>query len=115
VYDGDEALDSKNILGIVLEIKNDLYKVGCSAGILKDWLTRNSIQKADTIFTDSVPQIELSLRELAGKVSTFGGQGFKKCNCEKSKVQCKTKRCICKKQNVLCNSRCHKSLPCLNK
>ncbi|KAI4463133.1 proteasome inhibitor [Holotrichia oblita] len=108
-------LDGNNIVGIVLDIKNNLYQIGTSAGIIKDWLPRNALQIATTTFTETVPRTNLSLREIAGKLSLFGGQGFKKCSCKQSKIQCKTKRCVCKKSNVLCNSRCHKSTTCFNK
>jgi len=108
-------LDGNNIVGIVLDIKNNLYQIDTSVVIIKDWLPRNALQIATTTFTETIPQINLSLREIAGKLSIFGGQGFKKCSCEQSKLQCKTKRCACKKSNVLCNSRCHKSTTCFNK
>jgi hypothetical protein len=85
-------------VGIVLDIENNLYHIGTAVGIIKDWLPRNALQIATTAFAETVPRTNLSLREIAGKLSLFGGQGFKKCSCEQSKMQRKTKRCACKKK-----------------
>ncbi|KAJ8706063.1 hypothetical protein PYW07_015778 [Mythimna separata] len=108
-------LDANSITGIVLDTKNNLFQIGTSVGIIRDWLPRNALQLSTVTLTDSVPSTTLSLREIAGKLSLFGGQGFKQCSCQESKVRCKTNKCACKKNNVLCNSRCHKSATCFNK
>ncbi|KAI4491226.1 hypothetical protein M0802_010322 [Mischocyttarus mexicanus] len=52
--------------------------------IIKEWLLRNDHQ--------TVTWTNLSLREITGKLSLFGGQEFKKCFCEQPKIRCKTKR-----------------------
>lgn len=35
-------LDSKNVVGKVIEKRNELYKVGTSFGVINDWLPRKS-------------------------------------------------------------------------
>ena len=55
---------------------------------------------------------EIPLRTAANKQSQGGGQGFIKCNCNRT---CQANNCRCKKNNQFCNSRCHKaSKMCLN-
>lgn len=105
----------KNVLGKTLEKRNEGHKIGTSVGILKDWLLKNAIQLSNITFNDPIPNENLSLREICQKLSRFGGQGYLKCSCKKSNIQCSTKRCACKKHSVLCNSRCHDSSSCLNK
>ncbi|GFY50027.1 integrase catalytic domain-containing protein [Trichonephila inaurata madagascariensis] len=74
--DGD-PFDGISIVGIVIDIKDNLYQIGTSVGIIKDWLPRNALQIATTTFTDTVPGIILSLPEIVRKLSLFEGQGFK--------------------------------------
>lgn len=105
-------LDGQNIVGKVLDIKNDLYQIGTSSGILRNWVPRNAISPTPYSFQGEVPSIKKSMRELAILASQFGGQGYKKCHC---KGRCDTNRCLCKKNHLLCNSRCHSSTTCLNK
>lgn len=62
-------LDASNIIGKVIDKKNDLFKIGTSAGVLKDWLPRNSIQISTTAFNEPISTNELSLREIASKMS----------------------------------------------
>ncbi|KAJ8720572.1 hypothetical protein PYW08_006037 [Mythimna loreyi] len=110
-------LDSKNVVGKVIENKNELYKVGTSFGIINDWLPRNAVLSTPgEILNETLPETKLPLRKISAMSSTFGGQGIKQCNCKKySKGQCLSNKCNCKKANILCNSRCHKSLTCTNK
>ncbi|KAJ8709623.1 hypothetical protein PYW08_009627 [Mythimna loreyi] len=110
-------LDSKNVVGKVIEKKNELYKVGTSFGIINDWLPRNAVLSTPgDILNETLPETKLPLRKIFAMSSTFGGQGIKQCNCKKySKGQCLSNKCNCKKANILCNSRCHKSLTCANK
>lgn len=108
-------LDFRNILGIIVDKKNDLYQVGTEAGILKGWFPRPEIQKSGvtTMSSADIPQgIFITLREAATSQSQSGGQGFKKCNC---KGQCMTNRCSCFKAQLKCGSRCHNSSTCANK
>ncbi|GFV31360.1 histone-lysine N-methyltransferase SETMAR [Trichonephila clavipes] len=58
-------LDGNNTVEIVLDTKNNLYQIGISVGIIKDWLPRNALQIATTTFTEIVPRINLSLREIS--------------------------------------------------
>ncbi|KAG7295212.1 hypothetical protein JYU34_022182 [Plutella xylostella] len=108
-------LDQKNVIGKVLEKRNENHKIGTSVEILKDWMPRNAIQLSNMTFNDPVPNESLSLREICQKLSRFGGQGYLKCSCKKTNIQCSTNRCACKKHAVLCNSRCHYSSTCPNK
>ncbi|GFU54123.1 SCAN domain-containing protein 3 [Trichonephila clavipes] len=68
--DGD-PFDGTNIVGIVIDIKDNLYQIGTSVGIIKDWLPRNALQIANTTFTETVPGIILSLPEIVRKLSLF--------------------------------------------
>ena len=74
--------------------------------------------KCDSHYIDikEVPKnIQLSRKEPAAKQSLMGGQGYKKCQCKSSGVQCQTKRCACFKAKILCSSSCHSSSTCSNK
>ena len=78
---------------------------------------RTDIAKSGTsaiLLNNDVPSDKLlSLREATNEQSVIGGQGYKKCNCEAAKNQCKT--CTRFKTGILCNSRFHLSSPCCNK
>lgn len=110
--------DPPNLLAVVTDIKNGVYQVGTSEGIIKSWFNRVDIKKSTSNFI-SLNQVctkqFISLREAVSKESLFNGQGYVKCLCQPSKVQCKTNRCQCFKAKLQCNSRCHKSGPCSNK
>lgn len=111
-------LDFGNILGVVMLIKNGVYQVGTSHGVIKGWFPRTDIgiARSNTISKEIVPtDILITLREAAAKQSLSGGQGFAKCNCKPSTNQCRTKRCNCFKNERRCNSRCHLSSTCCNK
>lgn len=108
--------DPKSIIAVVIDVKdNEFYQLGTKMGILKQLYTKNQFAacsedfiKIEEIVTDK----EVSLREVVGKLSLTGGQGFKKCNCQK---KCSTKKCTCRSSGLLCNSKCHSSNPCCNK
>lgn len=106
--------DSKNMIGVVIETSNGLYKVGTKWGVLKQHYSRNQLFPTDANFISisEVPESVISLRKAANSESLTGGQGFVKCNC---KTKCNDKKCKCRKMNLLCNSKCHISLSCLNK
>lgn len=108
--------DPQNIVGIIIDCKNDVYQVATEYGVIKGWYGHDSLQHATSSFLkieDLRTSKHLSLREAVAASS--GGQGVAKCACKPSKQQCKTKRCLCKKSNRLCTSRCHSSLNCINK
>ncbi|KAL0883175.1 hypothetical protein ABMA27_016617 [Loxostege sticticalis] len=53
-------LDSKNVVGKVLEKRNELYKVGTSFGVINDWLPRNAVLPTpEEILTDDLPEVRL--------------------------------------------------------
>ncbi|XP_043462868.1 KRAB-A domain-containing protein 2-like [Leptopilina heterotoma] len=111
-------LDFSNILGVITDLKNNVYQISTKHGIIKGWFPRTDIQRVETtvLLVNDVPTGEyLSLREAASLQSLSGGQGYKKCNCKVSEQQCRTRRCACFKSNILCNSRCHMSSSCCNK
>lgn len=105
-------LDSQNIIGKVVDKKNNVYQIGTRFGIINTWLSRNVLQATEAEFLDEVPSTIITLRETAKRHSQFGGQGYQKCFC---KTSCKTNRCACRKNNVLCSSRCHEKTTCNNK
>jgi len=117
VPDIDRAkTDPKSIIAIVIDVKdNEFYQLGTKIGVLKQLYTQNQFTSCSEDFVkieEVVKDKEVSLREVVGKLSLTGGQGFKKCNCLK---KCLSKKCACKSSGLLCNSKCHNSTPCCNK
>lgn len=108
-------LDTKNITGKIVDMKNGVFQVGTANGIIKNWFPRHELQYSSNEYGEQVPNNLLSLREAVSRQSLFGGQGFNKCSCRPAKNQCRTNKCSCFKQNVLCGSKCHSSLSCVNK
>uniref|UniRef100_A0ABD2VUG2 Integrase catalytic domain-containing protein n=1 Tax=Trichogramma kaykai TaxID=54128 RepID=A0ABD2VUG2_9HYME len=113
IPDVDKAKsDLRNIIAIVLEERDGLFRLGTKHGIINK-ISELDICQQKFLNLRDVPTSEiLSVRTIATKQSTSGGQGFFKCTC---KTKCTTRICICKKNNVLCNSKCHNSITCLNK
>jgi hypothetical protein len=111
-------LDKKNLEGIIIDKKNNVYQIGTKDGVLKNWLPRSELTLVSSInfdFNDIPQERVISLREACTLQSMFSGQGFSKCQCQPSKNQCSTKRCACFKNEHLCSSRCHSNNPCKNK
>lgn len=108
-------LDSKNLIGKVIDMKNGLYRLGTSKGIFKTWFSRNDIQESLVDFKDEVPDKIITVREAIAYFSRFGGQGFQKCFCKGSTKQCSTNKCTYFKNKNLCSSKCHGSSTCSNK
>lgn len=110
--------DPPNLIAVVSDIRNCVFQVGTSGGIIKSWFNRADIKKATlnfiTLNQTNTKQF-ISLREAVSMESLFDGKGYVKCSCRPSKVQCITNRCQCFKAKLKCNSRCHKSGPCSNK
>lgn len=108
--------DPKSIIAVVIDVKdNEFYQLGTKIGVLKQLYTQNQFTSCSEDFIkieEVVKEKEVSLREVVGKLSLTGGQGFKKCNCLK---KCLSKKCACKSSGLLCNSKCHNSTPCCNK
>jgi hypothetical protein len=101
------------MIAVIVEKKNEMYRVRIEHGLIKRWLSSGNMQRA-TIHFISADQVdkqnELTLRETVKIIS--GGQGFLSCTC---KSACQTKRCAYFKSSIKCNSRCHNSFNCLNK
>lgn len=107
-------VDHRNLIGVILEVENDFYKIGTKDGVLKGLYTRGQFELCGERFLEigSVPEKEISVRE-GNTCSSIGtGQGFQRCSCT---TKCETKRCACRKSGKLCNSKCHSSLSCTNK
>ena len=110
--------DPRNIIGVVTECShNKLYTIAVKGGILDRKYSRNQfdvcamiLYSSDDVCTDK----NISLRQAVQLESRCGGQGFTRCNCAGSK-RCQTNRCKCFKARLVSNSRCHSSLPCINK
>jgi hypothetical protein len=88
-----EPLDIQNIIGRVVDKKNNVCQIGTRFGFINTWLSRNVLQTTDAEFLDEVANTMITLREIAKKHSPFGGQGYQKCFC---KTSCKTNRCACR-------------------
>lgn len=117
VPDIDRAkTDPKSIIAVVIDVQDsEFYQLGTKIGVLKQLYTQNQFTSCSEDFIkieEVVKDKEVSLREVVGKLSLTGGQGFKKCNCVK---KCSSKKCTCKSSGLLCNSKCHNSTPCCNK
>jgi len=100
------ASDPENILCIVLEKKDIMFKLGCRVGRLNEWFPFNVFSKTSVVtdFTiEMIPDKILGKREAVRALSTGTGQGYLKCGCKAGTF----KNCSCKKANVDCNSRCH--------
>ena len=46
-------LDPKNIEGIVLDVRNNVYQIGTPAGVIKNWCSREELhrKKIDAVVT----------------------------------------------------------------
>jgi len=67
-----EPLDTQNIIGKVVDKKNNVYQIGTRFGIINMWLSRNVLQTTDAEFLDEVLDTMLTLREIAKRHSQFG-------------------------------------------
>jgi hypothetical protein len=108
-------IDFRNIMAVVLENKDNNYKVGTKNGVIKKLFPRSELTLVEKCFfgPEDVPiDKEISLRQESTFSSLGHGQGVVKCSCKKN---CESKRCVCKSNGILCNSRCHNSLSCFNK
>ena len=105
-----------NVHAVVLEINEaGMYKLGTTQGVLLGVYSRNQFEPLPEPLL-AINQVnkdtEIPLRTAANKQSQGGGQGFIKCNCNRT---CQANNCRCKKNNQFCNSRYHKaSKMCFN-
>lgn len=103
--------DPPNVIGVIINVENDLYEVGTAVGLLKTKLQRNffEILKYKDLDRKKVPvDTHLSLREII----TLQSAGYKKCNCTK---KFDTLRCQCRANHLKGNSACHKkNSQCVN-
>jgi len=115
-------LDPNNLVCIVLEEKNGLFKLACQVGVLDVYYAFNSFfkTKLEGSFTiEKIPKVidkktgneteeyvKLGIREAVRLLSVGTGQGFIKCNCIIN-AKCSTSRCSCKAAKISCSSKCH--------
>lgn len=113
VSEFDRGGDPANIVGVVIEVKDNKYRIGTKGGIIENWLERNCFER--TRFTGltekNVPNNVLSIREIVRVLSVGTGQGYKRCLC---KSKCENNRCTCYKNKMKCNSACHGGRSCNN-
>ena len=110
LYVDSGRCDSGSTLWVIMEtdLTKDLHKMGTKDGILNSLYTCSQFT---TCTKDTVPSVNVSLWECAGKASLFGGQGYKRCNC---KTLYRKKFCSCRNSNKLCSFKCY-NLSCENK
>ena len=108
------AADAPNIMCIILEKNNNMFKLGHRGGILKEWYPFNVLNKVPLEVgmihmtrEDVDLNKQISVREAVRHASIATGQGFKACNCLTGTCGKGTK-CSCYRDGVKCNSRCHK-------
>ena len=104
------SCDNCNILCIIIEKRDVLFKLGCEVGVLDSMFAFNSIEKTNLVYSfteKDIPDRVLSVREAIRMLSVGHGQGVLKCNCRTGK--CLSGRCSCAKAypSQKCNSRCH--------
>lgn len=88
--------DHPNVLGVILEGKNELYRIGTRNGILELWYSRNQfdICPESLLTADGVKGSTILWRAAAGLASVSKStQGFVKCNCT---MKCITSKCSCR-------------------
>ncbi|XP_053599902.1 KRAB-A domain-containing protein 2-like [Plodia interpunctella] len=107
-------LNTRLIVGKILDFENGVYQVGTKSGIIVNWFSINDLQIINTEFKEEVPQNSLTLKEAVIKESLLGFTKLEKCNCKSSKHQCRSLRCACFKKKVLCGPKCHNNIECLN-
>lgn len=108
-------LDIKSIQGIIVDIRNGVYRVGTKNGTIKNWFSRQDLQYSDISYGEDIAETPITLREVVTSQTLFGGQGFQKCNCKPAVNQCRNNRCACFKNKILCGAKCHGSVTCVNK
>ena len=106
--------DAPNVIGVIISINEYGYVVGTKSGIIRGVMARNQLEsiKFCGLIEETVPDKEMTLREIVRDQSICGGQGFKKCSCLRG--NCRTSRCACFKSDLLCNSACHSRRSCEN-
>jgi hypothetical protein len=77
-------VDSRSIIAVITDIKHeDFYELGTKLGKPKALYTRNqfTICKENFLSIEEVGTEEINLCEVVRKLSSVGGQGFRKCYC----------------------------------
>ena len=82
------AADAPNIMCIILEKNDNMFKLGHRGGILKEWYPFNVLNKVPLEVgmihmtrEDVDLNKQISVREAVRHASIATGQGFKACNC----------------------------------
>ena len=91
------AADAINILCIILEKKDIMFRLGCEVGVLNTMFPFNVIEKTQLVSSfskESIPDVQVGVREAIRLLSIGHGQGVLKCNCKTGKCN---KNFTCKK------------------
>ena len=90
--------DGQNIICEILNHndENELYRLGCAAGILETQYARSAFTLLAGEFEFDIPVNLMGLRAAVTALSLAGGQGFTKCDCPTG--TCTNKRCGCFKK-----------------
>ncbi|CAG8439535.1 12170_t:CDS:2 [Cetraspora pellucida] len=93
---------------IVEVLPNDLYHLGCAAGIINKYYSASEMElmgSQEFIELTNIPNISVGVHEtaLAQSASTIVGI---RCNCH---TKCDQNCCKCKKAGIVCGSNCHLS------
>ena len=76
-------LDSWNLIGKILNVKNDLYQIWTKSGIIKKWFARCDFQISGAKILDDIPEIYIYIffHEVVANELKFGGQGHSSLLC----------------------------------
>ena len=94
--------DARNIICIILESKNNMFKLGCKVGVLEGLFPFNTLTKSEqrTDFEkENIAEKVVKVREAIRLLSVGDGQGALKYNC--------TGKCAKGKTNANCTN-CNK-------
>jgi hypothetical protein len=87
-------MDPRSIIAVITDIKDkEFYELGTKLGKPKAFYTRNqfTVCKENFLGIEEVGPEEINLCEVVHKLSSVGGQEFRKCNCSK---KCTMKMCL---------------------
>ena len=86
-----------------------MFRLGCEVGVLNTMFPFNVIGRTELVSNfskESIPDVQVGVREAIRLLSVGHGQGVLKCNCKTGKCN---KNCTCRKATPTqkCNSKCH--------
>ena len=90
-------LECPNLIGKILNVKNDIYQIGTKSGIIKTWFARCDFPRCVKI-PEVIPEKYMSVHEAVTNKSKFGARSL-----AAKSVLCQTKKSVCKKSYQLCS------------